>query len=207
MSYRTEIHDRVLNAENKEELMSAYAEWAARYDSDLLGEWGYVAPVITSKLLAEYLDTKEARVLDAGCGTGIVGQCMSQDGYRNLEGLDYSQDMLEQAKGKGVYQSLNRADLTQRLDMPDDTYDAVISVGTFTLGHVGPEALDELARVTKPGGIVCFTVRDQAWEEDSYRERLRKMETQGLWELVELRNADYIEKEGAGCKVCVYRVA
>lgn len=207
MSNRKEIHDRVLNATCTDELMAAYCEWADKYDNDLMNEMGYVAPMVTCKLLQTYLYYKDAYILDAGCGTGIVGVLLHKEGYCNIEGIDYSRHMLDKAKEKDVYQALSQSDLTQPLNIPDDTYDAIVSVGTFTCGHVGPDAFDELARITKPGGVVCFSVREQAWEEDDYRERLREMENNGIWELQELLTADYIKKEGARCKVCLYKIA
>lgn len=206
MSNRKKIHDRVLEASSPEELMAAYSEWADNYDGDLLGEMGYVAPMIASKLLQNYLDRKDTRILDAGCGTGIVGELLHQDGYGNIEGLDYSQDMLNKARAKSIYKTLNRGDLTGSLDIEDATYDAIISVGTFTCGHVGPEAFGELIRITRTGGHLCFTVREQAWEEDDYRAKLRNYENNSLWELQELRTADYIQQEGARCKVCLYKI-
>lgn len=206
MSNRKKIHNRVLKASSSEELMAAYSEWADNYDGDLLGEMGYVAPMIASKLLQNYLDRKDTRILDAGCGTGIVGELLHQDGYGNIEGLDYSQDMLNKARAKSIYKTLNRGDLTGSLDIEDATYDAIISVGTFTCGHVGPEAFGELIRITKTGGHLCFTVREQAWEEDDYRAKLRNYENNSLWELQELRTADYIQQEGARCKVCLYKI-
>lgn len=206
MSNRKEIHDRVLNASSPEKLMAAYCEWADNYDGDLLGEMGYVAPMITSKLLQNYLDRKDARILDAGCGTGIVGELLHQDGYDNIEGLDYSQDMLNKAREKSIYKTLTQSDLTGSLAIEDATYDAIISVGTFTCGHVGPEAFRELIRITRTGGHLCFTVREQAWEEDDYRAKLREYENNGRWELQELRTADYIQQEGARCKVCLYKI-
>ncbi len=207
MNKRRDIHDRVLNATSTEELMTVYGEWAAKYDHDLLEEMGYVAPMAACDLLKRYLDRKTARILDAGCGTGIVGQLLYQDGYRNIEGLDYSPQMLAQAERKEIYTALHRGDLTKVLAITDDAYDAVISVGTFTCGHVGPEALDELVRITSPGGFLCITVREQAWEEDDYRAQVKKIEDRGRWVQQELLTADYIREEGARCKVCLYTIA
>jgi predicted TPR repeat methyltransferase len=207
MSNRKAIHDRVLNATDKDELASAYSEWAAEYDRDLVDEMGYVAPAITSELLQQYLPDTRARILDAGCGTGLVGQALHQAGFHNLAGLDYSTDMLQQARAKGVYQALHQADLTATLDFPDDHFDAVVSVGTFTCGHVGPEAFRELIRVTRPGGCICFTVRDQAWEEDGYRPAMAALEKNGAWTRLEEKETDYIPREGANCMICVYRTA
>ncbi len=206
MTTRKEIHERVLNAKTHEELMAAYAEWAANYDDDLLGEMGYVAPLATSQLLQSYLEDKDACILDAGCGTGIVGQCLQDGGYANLQALDYNTAMLEQAKAKNVYTALTQADLTKRLDIEDNTFDAIICVGTFTLGHVGPEAFQELVRITKPGGLICFTVRHEAYVSQEYRNIMTGMEQRGDWELQELRSMDYIQQEGSTCKVALYKV-
>ena len=114
--------------------------------------------------------------------------------------------MLDKAEEKSIYKTLNQGDLTGPLEIEDAAYDAIISVGTFTCGHVGPEAVGELIRITRTGGHLCFTVREQAWEEDDYRTKLRKYENNGFWQLQELRTADYIQQEGARCKVCLYRV-
>jgi predicted TPR repeat methyltransferase len=203
MATRKEIHDRVLNATCKEELATVYGEWAEQYD--LIDEMGYVAPAIASQLLQGYAENQHIRILDAGCGTGLVGEDLRQNGYLNLEGFDYSVQMLERAKDKGVYTRLHQGDLTVRLDLPENNYDAIISVGTFTCGHVGPEAFDELIRVTKPGGYLCFTVRDQAWEEDNYRFAMDKIEKNGVWKCLEEKTTDYIQEDGSSCNVCIYQ--
>ncbi len=91
---------------------------AERYDKDLIDEMGYVAPAIASQLLQGYVEDQHIRILDAGCGTGLVGADLHQNGYLNLEGLDYSVQMLEKAKDKGVYTRLHQGDLTGRLDLP-----------------------------------------------------------------------------------------
>ena len=205
MSNRKEIH-RVLNAADKDELMVAYKEWADKYDTDLIDEMGYVAPVIAGKLLLKYVDDPAVEILDAGCGTGLVGAFLSENEYSNVTGLDYSQEMLAQAKGKNVYQTLIQCDLTQTLDIAENTYDAIISVGTFTSGHVGPEALGELVRITKPGGCICFTVRETAWQEDNYQDEIAKIEKNKGWKILEEQTTDYIKQEGSTCKVCLFQV-
>jgi predicted TPR repeat methyltransferase len=168
MNQRTAIHDRVLNAADKDELAAAYAEWAEGYDHDLLDELGYVAPMTATRLLTS---------------------------------------MLAKAREKAAYAMLMQGDLMARLSIDDATYDAVISVGTFTCAHVGPQALNELVRITRPGGCICFTVRDQAWEEDDYRGAIETLVDSGDWKRLDEVEAPYIEKEGSDCRICVYQVA
>lgn len=206
MNQRKEIHNRVLQASSKAELDAAYQEWANDYDRDLLDEMGYVAPTLAAQVLQTYVPDKSAQILDAGCGTGLVGEALHQAGYTHLDGLDYSAAMLQKAQEKNVYQQVIQADLTAPLALADQRYKAIISVGTFTCGHVGPEAFAELIRITQRGGHICFTVREAAWDEEDYRTQLAALEQQGRWALQESRRMDYVQKEGASCQVCVYQV-
>lgn len=207
MSNRKKILNRVLTATNKSELKEAYSDWANAYDHDLINEMGYVAPTTTVDKFQSHQPDTQISILDAGCGTGLVGTLLFEKGYQVIDGLDFSPDMLEKAKEKQVYRNLIQADLTTSLDLSDNQYDAVISVGTFTSAHVGPEALNELLRITKPGGYICFTVRDSSWEEDQYHLKMKALEKEGLWKCLDADTANYIEQEGSRCKVCVYQVA
>jgi ubiquinone/menaquinone biosynthesis C-methylase UbiE len=86
----------------------------------------------------------------------LVGEILNKNSFQNLIGVDFSQEMLNIAKQKNVYQSLDLVDLTKKLDYEDNVFDAVICAGTFTCGHVGPEALREMIRITKQGWIHMF---------------------------------------------------
>jgi len=202
---RKAIHKRVLNAKSKEELAKAYDEWAELYDQDLIDEMGYLAPELACQQLLRHLENVHAKILDAGCGTGLVGSYLFGQGYHNLEGFDYSASMLAQAEKKGVYSALHHGDLTKPLDLPDKDYTAIISVGTFTCGHVGPEAFNELIRITRPGGYICFTVRDKAWEEDDYHKAMNDITRRGLWNLIEEKTTNYIQEDGSSCVICLYQ--
>lgn len=114
--------------------------------------------------------------------------------------------MLDKAKQKNVYRELFQADLTNPLNIEDKTYDSIICVGTFTCGHVGPEALHELVRITKPKGYICITVREQAREQDPYRETIDKISHKGDWRLITEITTGYIIKEDTTCQICLYQV-
>ena len=204
---RKQIHKEVLAAKTTEELMAVYEKWANQYDSDLLTEMGYQAPAITTSLFKKHLSNAEAMILDVGCGTGIVGTLLIQLGYSSIDGLDYSPGMLEKARKKQQYNSLIQADLTKPLNLESNLYDAIISVGTFTLGHVGPDALSELIRITKPEGIICFTVREEAWVKHEYSGRIKEFEAEKRWRVREMQTVEYIREEGSNCKVLVCEIA
>lgn len=206
MISNNETLDKVYTAQNHEELMDAYKDWAADYDADTVDQFGYVAHVVSAEALHEALNDPAAHVLDAGCGTGLVAEELVRKGYARMDALDYSREMLEEAERKQLYQNHIQADLSKPLDMPDDHYDAVVCTGTFTYGHVKARAFDELVRVTRPGGIFCFTIREGAYEDYGYRQRMIALERSGSWELLSMRNADYLKNENIGCKLCTYKV-
>ena len=198
--------DKVYTAKNHDELMAAYKDWAVDYDNDTVGRFGYVAHIASAEALYKVLDSKDACILDAGCGTGLVGEELAKMGYSLLDALDYSKEMLDEAERKKIYRKHIQADLSYPLDMADNTYDAVVCTGTFTYGHVKAHAFDELIRVTKPGGIICFTIREGAYEDYGYRRHMIELEQQSAWELIGMHDAEYLKNEGVSCKMCTYKV-
>ena len=146
MGEQADIHVKILTAASTDELMEVYDGWADRYDRELLEDWGYTSPQKAVQLLLEAMDSPELAVLDAGCGTGLVGVLLKEAAMLSLTGIDYSPGMLAEAERKGVYDALHTMDMNPPLTLPSDSYDAVTCIGTFTSTHVKPEAVKELAR-------------------------------------------------------------
>ena len=199
------IYD-TLNASDSDELEGIYKNWAKNYEHDVINLAGYVGHLITSELLLSYLRKDKAKVLDAGCGTGLVGEILYKNNFRNIDGVDFSQEMLNIAHQKNIYQSLKLVDLTKKLDYENDSFDAIICAGTFTCGHVGPEALREMVRITKQGGYICFTVRKQEWEASPYLQIMNDLEKNEYWRKLEFLTKKYNVKEGVSCQLCLYQV-
>ena len=103
----------------------------------------------------------QIRIIDAGAGTGLAGVELFKLGYTNIDALDVSQEMLNEAKKKNIYKKLICAALTgQRTpEIQTGEYHALISTGALVIAHVRPEALGEMTRMVKPGKIIlvmCF---------------------------------------------------
>lgn len=132
-----------------------YGDWAATYDDSFGAGWGFAAPRLIAELfLSESGD--DMPILDIGAGTGLVAEHL---GGAAVDAFDITPEMLEIARGKGIYRNLIEGNLLAPLDLPDAAYGGVISCGTFTHGHVGPACLPELLRVTRPGALfVCGTI-------------------------------------------------
>jgi predicted TPR repeat methyltransferase len=153
----------VYGAKSAEEIAALYDGWAGTYDAEM-ARAGYRHPSIGLALLARHAPRGAGPVLDAGCGTGVLGQWLGLIGLGPVEGLDISEGMLEVARARGGYAALHRLALGGALPFEDARFAAVISTGVFTTGHVGAEALPELLRVTAPGGPMVLTVKGALWE-------------------------------------------
>lgn len=159
--------ERVYNATDRDSLRAMYDSWAETYDADLQ-QVGYLHLPVIAGLVAAHVPSREATILDAGVGTGAVGNVLSLLGYNNLSGIDMSKGMLEKAEARGCYSDLRQAVLGETLDFPDGAFDAILSTGTFTNGHAPAAAFHELTRILEPGGVLLFTVGTVIWEEQGF---------------------------------------
>jgi len=185
-----DLFQRVYEAKTSKEQAEAYAEWANSYDQTM-AESGYVSPPQLAALLAEYCMPSASAVLDVGCGTGLSGIALRDAGFAAIDGADISDAMLAEAAKKGLYRKLTVVDLTAGIPEPDGAYDGAFSTGTFTLGHVGPEAIPEVIRVLKPGGVFCLTVSDQSWEDQGYEAKLPAL-AEGCFEVAVNEMRDHV---------------
>ncbi len=174
----------IYSARDNPELEERYDQWAASYDQDLDADYGWLGPQKSAETLARYVP-KNARILDAGAGTGLVGRFLHELGYHDLTAMDMSTGMLEEAAKKNVYKEFHRMVMGEPLDFPSDSFDAVISVGVMTVGHAPAGSLDELVRITRPGGHIVFTLRPDVYEEDGFKEKQSSLEANGKWSLME----------------------
>lgn len=153
----------VYAAQAPDEVAAAYDAWAESYDAEM-AQAGYRHPSIGLALLARHLPRGAAPLLDAGVGTGLAGPWYGIMGWPEVWGVDISEGMLAVAARKDAYARLSRAVLGQKLDFTDGQFAGIISTGVFTTGHVGVEALPELVRILRPGGVMVLTVKGTLWD-------------------------------------------
>jgi len=180
-------HNRTLGAayaaKRPEEVAAIYDSWSETYDADMSAA-GYRHPTICLALLARHLPRGAEPLLDAGAGTGLIGEWLAITGYPRVEALDISQGMLDKAGAKGVYTALHRLAMGDALPFADGAYAGIVSAGVFTSGHVGVEGLDELIRICRPGGVIVLTVKNTLWQA-GFAERIAGLEAQGRLKRVE----------------------
>ncbi|MBT3942087.1 MAG: class I SAM-dependent methyltransferase [Chloroflexi bacterium] len=175
----------VYSSTNPEQLEARYDTWSATYDEEMGQRYGWSAPQMTVPVVQKHVPVT-GRILDAGVGTGLVGQFLSEVGYTDLTGIDFSSEMLAQARLKNVYQVLRQMELGKPLDFATNIFDAVTCVGVLTLGHAPASSLDEMVRVTKPGGHVIYSMRPDYRETAGFVEKEAELTDAGLWKLAEV---------------------
>lgn len=175
----------IYSSRDNQELAERYDQWAKDYDTDLERDFAWAGPQRAAEVLAQHI-AKGARILDAGAGTGLVGQILFDLGYQDLVAMDLSRGMLEEAQNKNVYREFHQMVMGEPLDFGSDAFDAVISVGVLTVGHAPAGSLDELVRITRPGGFIAFSLRPDIYQNAGFKEKQQALEDQGLWKLTEV---------------------
>ncbi len=179
--------------ESAQDNISYYKEFAPLYDTEFADSLGYVYPqmlaeaysrhaLLTDPDIADREITKH-KIADIGCGTGLVAQALRDHAALNnisIDGLDISPDMLVVAEAKGLYQNLIQADLTKSVPATNESYTAVLSAGTFTFGHLGPEILPALLALGRSNTLYCIGVNSEHYEQQGFAKVFNTMVKQNL---------------------------
>ncbi|XP_035679018.1 methyltransferase-like protein 27 [Branchiostoma floridae] len=211
-SHKDDIYQKVWSVQHPgistEESQAFYSTWAPEYDKDLSTPGLYKGPSQVAEALAGVLrDRKDARILDAAAGTGLVGEELRKLEFSNIDALDANKEMLDIAKTKNVYRNLIQDFLgPNRLQVADDTYDALCCAGSFSDGHLKCDCLEEMIRIVKPGGMICLIVKEAfLLEYGKLEPRMCELQDKGLWERVSRSVAEGYVENGNGI-IFIYKV-
>ena len=174
----------IYSSKDNEELAERYDEWAKEYDKELEEDYGWQIPRLMADTLTHYTP-QSGRILDAGAGTGLVGQFLGALGYGNLVAMDLSKEMLNKAREKGVYQEFHQMYIAKTLNFPDDSFEAIVCACVLTFSHAPAKSLYEMVRVTKPGGHILYSLRTDAYESMGFEGITSELESGDKWQLVE----------------------
>jgi len=196
----------IYKLKTSEELLKYYQDWTDKnkYNKDMV-DWNYTAPQETVSVLKKYVFNKNCKILDAGCGTGLVGIELKKCGYSNIDGVDFSQNMLDLIP-QGIYKKIEKVDLNKPLKFKTNMYDVVMCVGTFTYGHVKPQALDEIIWITKNKGLICFTVNEGIYEEYGFDKKIKELTDDKSWNIREFFKSDYITTKNIEAWLCLAEI-
>lgn len=184
--------DDAYGVRTPEDNKELYAKWATTYDDNFLESHGYIYHKGVAQLFARYA-SEGGPVLDVGCGTGAVGLALAEQGFTEIDGIDISAEMIGiaaqklQPSGEPLYRKLIQADLTQSVSLQSNSYSGgVVSAGTFTHGHLGPECLDEVLRLAAPGSTAAIGINSAHYISKGFSDYFDSQQAAGRISPVEI---------------------
>ena len=141
-----------------EDCARLYADWAASYDTGFAAGLDYRLPAHVAAAFLAHGGT--GPVLDVGAGTGLLAGHLRDMGFAGeIDAADLSPEMLQAARAKGLYRNLYQADITRPLSL-GGPYAGIVSSGTFTHGHVGPDAIAQMETQAAPGALFALSINE-----------------------------------------------
>lgn len=137
-----------------------YGTRAALWDAGAAARNSYRGHELVCRVFADFYPqaNQSLHILDAGCGTGLVGQSLNAKHFARLDGIDLSAPMLERAIQKSLYTHLHLGDLVEYMTRHPQTYDVVLSAATLIhFGDLRP-VLRSAAQTLRPAGRFIFTL-------------------------------------------------
>ena len=134
-----------------------YKAFAASYESIMCDALKYTGPErLRDALNAVLGDRKGLEVLDMGCGSGLAG-VVAREWAANLTGIDLSPEMIELARARGIYDTLEVAEITAWLQGGRSRFDLIVSIDCLIyFGDLTP-ILRAAAGRLKPGGFFIMS--------------------------------------------------
>lgn len=196
--------DKAYTARTAAGTRDLYDAWAVSYEAELTRN-GYVTPARCAAALAAHLPDRAAPVLDFGCGTGLSGQALHAEGFRCIDGVDLSADMLARARDKGVYRTLTQVEPDAPLAHRAGDYAAVTAVGVIGVGAAPLSTIDALMARLAPGGLFVLSFNDKALANPAHEARLMATVEAGLAEMAFREHGPHIPGIGIGATVYVLK--
>ncbi|XP_052082515.1 methyltransferase-like protein 27 [Mytilus californianus] len=173
---------------SRQEIIEYYDEWPKHgYD-----ETNVRGPKIAADTVISLYDSSvrsKVKVLDVGAGTGLVGEHLKRNGFVEMDALDASEGMMNEARKKKIYRNCFKEFFTaDSLIHLNDYYDCIVAAGVFLAGHLEPDSVSHFIRLTKKDGHVVIVMRGQCISGQGYvesvLENMEKLEKKGQWKKV-----------------------
>lgn len=189
---------------SNEDKEDTYDRWAASYESDLVEDMDYVAHIHAARIFSQVVKQRHTRVLDVACGTGLVGKELKRQGFHQVDGTDFSAEMLRMSAERGVYQRTFKHDFTQPLEI-SERYDALICVGLFAFNTPEITDLIHVINTVKPAHYCVVTINGAAWNEMGLKSAVKTEAVKHDFRIEHTIKTGYIDGEGIDGRVLVIK--
>lgn len=191
------------NLRSSAETKAHYDRWALSYDRHFILDFGYIGPIVIANALTRDQIPRMASILDAGCGTGLIGEELKKRGYSTLYGADISERMRAEAEKKLIYRRIIAADFSKETTILDGVYDVVVAVDTFGPGQFSTQSLSELARVVRRGGYIYLLIENSVFEAQNFEHAITELEQRGRWIVDRVISANAMKNSVRATKLIV----
>ena len=187
-----------------------YDSWAKTYEQDFAYETSYIYPEQIAGLMKNWIGFDNINLADIGCGTGLIGDQLRETGWI-IDGFDISEGMLAEAKKKKVYQKLICLDLKNENDYPKKKYSALVSSGSFTLGHLGPDVLKKTLGLCAPGSRCLIGVNLEYFEDTGFQTLFTNLQHEHIIEHFEIiavpiyKKSNILDDKKSFANVCKFK--
>lgn len=192
--------DKTYKISGAEAMQELYDDWAGSYDAEV-GENGYATPARIARALRQLTDDLATPILDYGCGTGLSGAALAQEGFSTIDGMDPSPGMLEECRKRGLYRDLIELDLSKPLPIAQDQYAVIMAIGVISTGAGPASLMDVLIDLLPKGGLFGLTLNDHALADPDYPAGVQRLKDAGHILRVEEYGAHL---PGIGLKSMIY---
>ncbi|XP_063408715.1 methyltransferase-like protein 27 [Mytilus trossulus] len=214
--YETTVKRLIGHNLNAEEKVQLYNDWSSTFETNNK-QFGYTGNSKCCDVVCKYFPKNREHIvmLDVGAGTGLLAEELASKGFKIIDGLDPSSGMLKEAEKKKTYRNLFCSYFTSKPllfsnPVTLDSYDLLAVVGSFVTGHIPYDAIIEMIRITKPGGIICIVNRRSPfYESPDYEDKFfplcDRLEKEGKWKKEEITTFNGFIENADGI-IIVYRV-
>ncbi len=171
-----------------------YDDFATVYDQDFAQDMGWYYPRAIAELYSEFATSDDLSVVDIGCGTGLVAEALNLP-VQTIDGLDISNQMLRIARYKDLYGNLYQIDLTKSLASFSNTYGAILSAGTFTHGHLGPDELENIISLGRQHSLYIIGINRDHFSELEFDSKIESLIAESTISPVEIREIPMFSKK------------
>ena len=172
-----------------------YKDFSQNYDETFVKQLSYTYPRRVAEELLAHFDG-DGIICDIGCGTGLVGEELKNlNANIVIDGLDISSEMIAVAKTKNVYRNFYELDLTNPiLGVPSD-YSALISSGTFTHGHLGPEILVNLLSLCLDDALLTVGINAEHYRDKGFEKEINELQSASRIQTVKVSKQPIYSKQ------------